>query len=48
MNTDFLRNKDMEKWIWKCKNICHKVFVAGKKGSVIPGYYLQYYLQDIL
>jgi len=31
MNADFLRNKDMDKWIWKCENMCHKVFIAEKR-----------------
>lgn len=29
-NTDFLRNKDMDKWILKCRNICHRAFIDKK------------------
>lgn len=44
MNTDFLRNKDMDKWIWKCKNLCHKVFIVKKKAqSSFPGTPPSYY-----
>lgn len=44
MNTDFLRNKCRDKWIWKSKNICHKVFIAEKKAwcsfsGTAPSYY---------
>lgn len=31
MTTDFLRNKDMDKWILKCRNICHRAFIDEKK-----------------
>lgn len=31
MNTDFLINKDMDKWILKFRNLCHWAFIDEKK-----------------
>lgn len=41
MNTDFLRNKDMDKWILKCRNICHRAFIDKKRPGVLSQKLLQ-------
>lgn len=40
-NTDFLRNKDMDKWILKCRNICHRAFIDKKMLGVLSQKLLQ-------
>lgn len=44
MATDFLRTKDMDKWILKCRNICHRAFIDEKNAwcsftETTPSYY---------
>lgn len=44
MTTDFLRNKNMDKWVLKCRNICHRAFIDEKNvwcffTEATPSYY---------
>lgn len=41
MNTDFLGNEDMDKWILKCRNICHRAFIDKKRFGALSEKLLQ-------